>query len=109
MDHSLLAGIFEDAVILDDGEVYTWSGEIYSHDGRVPGTDIRIIPTPGHALFHCSVLFSTQEYGTVAVVGDLWWWKEDEKQETTVEALLKKSLIPTSKTGKSLLKAGRKS
>ncbi len=90
LDHSLLAGIFENAKILDDGEVYTWNGEIYSHEGIVPGTDVKIIPTPGHALFHCSVLFNTEEYGTVAVAGDLWWWQENEKQEVTAEKLLQK-------------------
>jgi len=56
LDHSLLTGIFENAKILDSGEIYSWDGKIKSHNGKVPGTDIKIIKTPGHDLFDCSVL-----------------------------------------------------
>ena len=48
IDHCLLAGIFEKAVILDDSSIYTFDGKIKGHDGKVPGTDIKIIKTPGH-------------------------------------------------------------
>ncbi|MFH1589716.1 MAG: MBL fold metallo-hydrolase, partial [archaeon] len=48
LDHCLLAGIFENASILDNSEIYTFDGKISEHEGKVPGTNIEIIPTPGH-------------------------------------------------------------
>ena len=89
LDHSLLAGIFENAKILDDGEIYSWDGKIESHDGKIPGTDIKIIKTPGHDLFHCSVLVKTEKFGKVAIVGDVFWWSDKEEQKTDKENLMK--------------------
>ena len=94
LDHSLLAGIFENAQVLDDEEVYHWDGTITEHEGKVPGTSIQIIKTPGHALFHCSVLFEDKQYGKVCVAGDLFWWWDDENQEEdvgTYEKLIEKN------------------
>jgi len=89
LDHSLLAGIFENAKILDDGEIYSWNGKIESHDGKVPGTSIEIIKTPGHDLFHCSVLAKTEKFGKVVIAGDVFWWSDKEEQKTNKESLLK--------------------
>ena len=89
-DHSLLSGVFENAKILDDSDIYQWDGKISSHNGKVPGTTIEIIKTPGHDMFHCSVLVQTNEYGKVAIVGDVFWWKDDQKQETDDKSLVKR-------------------
>ena len=89
LDHSLLAGIFENAKVLDNGEIYFWDGKIESHDGKVPGTDIEIIKTPGHDMLHCSVLVKTEEFGKVAIVADVFWWRDDEEQKTDYESLMK--------------------
>lgn len=88
LDHSLLAGIFENAKVLDNGEIYSFDGKIESHNGKVPGTDIEIIKTPGHDMFHCSVLVDTEKFGKVAIVADVFWWSDDEKQETDTQSLL---------------------
>ncbi|MDD3101746.1 MAG: MBL fold metallo-hydrolase [Patescibacteria group bacterium] len=88
-DHCLLAGIFEKAKILDADDIYSWDGKITGHNGKVPGTEIKIIKTPGHAMFHCSVLVQTKELGKTAIVGDVFWWADEEKQKTDQQSLLK--------------------
>ena len=86
-DHCLLAGIFENAVILDNGTMYSFDGRIEDHEGKVPGTDVKIIATPGHDKCHATVLVDTDK-GKVAICGDVFWWTDNEKQITTREALL---------------------
>ncbi len=89
LDHSLLVGIFENAKVLDDSEIYSWDGKIETHNGKVPGTDIEIIKTPGHDMFHCSVLVETKEFGRVAIVADVFWWRDSQQQKTDRESLIK--------------------
>lgn len=88
LDHSLLAGIFGNAEILDNGEIYSWNGEIKSHGGKVPGTEIEIIKTPGHDQFHCSVIVNAEKLGKVAVVGDVFWWRDNQEQKTDKASLM---------------------
>ena len=88
LDHSLLVGIFENAKILDNSDIYSWDGKIETHGGKVPGTDIEIIRTPGHDMFHCSVLVKTEEFGKIVIAGDVFWWADDEQQKTDRESLL---------------------
>jgi glyoxylase-like metal-dependent hydrolase (beta-lactamase superfamily II) len=89
LDHSLLTGIFENAKVLDNDTLYSFDGRIDGHKGKVPGTNIQIIKTPGHDMFHCSVLVKDKKLGNVAVVGDVFWWRDDQKQETDKESLMK--------------------
>ena len=77
-DHSLLAGIFEKAKVLNSNEVYDGDKQV-SHGYKVPGTDLKIIRTPGHSPNSVSLIVPTEE-GVYAVSGDLFWWKDDEKQ-----------------------------
>lgn len=85
LDHSLLAGIFDNAKILDNGEIYAWDSVIKDHDGKIPGTTIKIFKTPGHDPFHCSVLLNTQEYGKVVIAGDVFWWMDGIEQNIDTE------------------------
>lgn len=89
LDHSLLAGIFENAKILDNGDVFSFDGRISAHEGRMPGTNIEIIGTPGHDQFHCSVLVNTEDLGKVVIAGDVFWWTDEEEQKTDRQSLLK--------------------
>ena len=89
LDHSLLAGIFENAKILDNSDIYSFDGKIGGHEGRVPNTDIEIIKTPGHDQFHCSVLVKTEDLGKVIIAGDVFWWTDEEEQKTDKQSLLK--------------------
>ena len=88
LDHILSTGIFENARILDNGEIYSWNGKIEGHGGRVSATDIEIIKTPGHDMFHCSVLVKTKEFGIVVVAGDVFWWEDSQEQKTNKQNLL---------------------
>jgi glyoxylase-like metal-dependent hydrolase (beta-lactamase superfamily II) len=88
LDHSLLSGIFENAEILDDSEIYSWDGKISSHNQRVPGTNIEIIKTPGHDMFHGSVLVKDKKLGRVVIAGDVFWWRDNEKQEIDIGNLM---------------------
>jgi glyoxylase-like metal-dependent hydrolase (beta-lactamase superfamily II) len=87
-DHCLLAGIFENAKILDNDSIYSFDGKIISHEGKIPRTDIMIIPTPGHDQFHCSVSVDSEEYGKVIVAGDVFWWRSDDPQKTEKDDLM---------------------
>jgi glyoxylase-like metal-dependent hydrolase (beta-lactamase superfamily II) len=89
LDHSLLTGIFKNAKVMDNTDVYSWDGKIGTHNGEVPGTDIEIIKTPGHDMFHCSVLVNDKNLGKVVVAGDVFWWKDNQEQETDRGSLLK--------------------
>jgi len=88
LDHSLLAGIFENAKILDNSNVYSFDGKIAGHEGKIPNTDIEIIKTPGHDQFHCSVLVKTEDLGKVIIAGDVFWWADEEEQKTDKQSLL---------------------
>jgi glyoxylase-like metal-dependent hydrolase (beta-lactamase superfamily II) len=88
LDHCFLVGIFENAKVLDGDSIYSSDGRIASHDGKVPGTDIEIVKTPGHDQFHCSVLAKTEEFGKVIVSGDVFWWRNGEVQETNENDLI---------------------
>lgn len=88
LDHCFLVGIFENAKVLDNDSVYSSDGRISSHEGKVPGTDIEIIKTPGHDQFHCSVLANTEEFGKVIISGDVFWWRDGEVQDASEKALL---------------------
>lgn len=82
IDHSVLAGIFENATIID--ELYAYQKDaITKHNGVIPGTDLKVIRTPGHMEEHCSLIAETEK-GVYAVVGDVFWWLENQKQEVDI-------------------------
>jgi len=81
-DHVLLAGLFENAKVIDELYVY-YDGTIAKHGGVIPGTDLKVIRTPGHMEEHCSLVVPTQQ-GTYVVAGDVFWWLENEKQEVNI-------------------------
>jgi len=39
-------------------------------------------------MFHCSIFVDTEEYGNVAIVGDVFWWSDAEEQKTDKESLM---------------------
>ena len=86
-DHNYLSGIFTKARALDDGLIYDEDKEI-EHEGKIPGTSIKIINTPGHEKFHASLVVETEE-GVVVLAGDVFWWADgDEQDVSSVKALL---------------------
>jgi len=82
VDHALLAGIFENATIID--ELYIYQKDIINkHGGIIPETDLKVIRTPGHKEEHCSLIVETEK-GVYAIAGDVFWWLDDEKQEINI-------------------------
>jgi len=106
IDHSGLVGIFENATLLDDADRYTFEGGFESHSGKVPGTEIEILKTPGHDPSHCSVLAKTKD-GVVVVAEDVFWWWDEEEQKTDQESLLNRQ-DPYVKNEKDLLASRKK-
>ncbi len=104
-DHNLLAGIFENAMILDDEMIYYKDKQV-AHVGRIPGTDIKIIHTPGHDQFHGSLVVPVAE-GTAVIAGDVFWWSEEEEQKTDRKSLLNHK-DPFVKDKKALLESRKK-
>jgi glyoxylase-like metal-dependent hydrolase (beta-lactamase superfamily II) len=88
LDHSLLAGIFENAIILDNEDQYLQDGIIKRQGGNILGDGIKIIQTPGHDLFHCSVMVDTEDLGKVIIVGDVFWWMDGEEPKKDFESLI---------------------
>lgn len=88
LDHCILAGIFENAKILNDTDIISFDSNMDEHDSKVPNTEIEIVKTPGHDQFHCSVLIKTEDLGNVVVAGDVFWWTDDEDQKTDKQSLL---------------------
>lgn len=88
IDHALLAGIFCNAEIFDNSEIYLFDGRILPHEGFILGTKVRIIKTPGHDQFHCSVVVATEDMGNVVIAGDVFWWRNGEEQEADIRGLL---------------------
>ena len=88
LDHCLLAGIFEKAKILDSDDIFSFNGQIIKHKYKIPGTDIKIIKTPGHDQFHCSVLVTTKDLGKIIIAGDVFWWTAEEEQKIDKQSLL---------------------
>ncbi|MDD4290111.1 MAG: MBL fold metallo-hydrolase [Patescibacteria group bacterium] len=87
-DHSLLSGIFENAKILDNSDIISFDSNMYSHNGFIPNTNIKIIKTPGHDQFHASILVETEDLGSVVIAGDVFWWYDNEEQKIDLESLL---------------------
>lgn len=83
IDHALLAGIFENATIVD--ELYIYQKDLISeHNGIIPDTNLKIIRTPGHMHDHCSLIVKTEK-GIYAVAGDVFWWTDDQEQKVEIE------------------------
>lgn len=83
LDHTILAGIFPNAAVID-GNLFQKGTQGSVHDKAIPGTDINIIKTPGHANNHFSLLVETEK-GIVAIAGDAIWWKSDEEQIVAID------------------------
>jgi len=83
VDHSLLAGIFENAKFV------TFENLMYDKDLQlefeddVLGQDTKIIRTPGHSAEHISLIVNTDE-GKYVIAGDVFWWVDGEKQAADI-------------------------
>lgn len=81
-DHAYGAAWFPEAIVLDNDCRY--KGDVINeHDGFIPGTELAIMKTPGHASEHCSLAVPTEQ-GMVVIAGDVFWWYDEEEQSLDV-------------------------
>ena len=88
LDHILNIRLFPNCDILDGSEINR-DDKIFEYSGNIPHTNVQVIPTPGHAHEHASLLVKTDK-GNIVIAGDLFWWGEDEEQKTDYDSLIKK-------------------
>ena len=88
-DHMFLTSVFEKAMVVDGDTVYEKDNET-GYEGRVPGTSLEVILTPGHTHEHAS-LITTTDKGTIVIAGDVFLWRDEEKQQTVdIDVLINK-------------------
>jgi glyoxylase-like metal-dependent hydrolase (beta-lactamase superfamily II) len=85
-DHILNIRLFPDVPIYD-GDAINDGDKILEYSGTIPGTDVKVMATPGHNNEHASLLITT-DLGKVAVAGDVFWWPDGQNQETDRGKLL---------------------
>lgn len=74
IDHTFNHGMFKEAVLMDGRYIFE-DDLIRPHDGHVPGTDIKVVPTPGHTPDHASLMVRSKD-ANYLVAGDLFWWED---------------------------------
>ncbi|MFA6098669.1 MAG: MBL fold metallo-hydrolase [Patescibacteria group bacterium] len=83
-DHAFGAAWFPKAKLIDNDSIYD-RDRIIRHDGFVPGTELAIIHTPGHAFEHCSLAVTTDK-GMVIIAGDVFYWVDGQEQKVDVNS-----------------------
>lgn len=78
IDHAFLVALFEKAIVLDGETIYQNDLET-DYGGLLPGTSICVMPTPGHAHEHASLIMDTDQ-GKVVIAADLFWWTDEQEQ-----------------------------
>lgn len=86
LDHLLNLSHFPGTAVADGWEIY--SGDEYvAYRERLPGTGIRVLTTPGHAVEHASLVVSTDQ-GRCAIAGDVFWWDDGQERKLDADSLL---------------------
>lgn len=88
-DHFLNIRLFPEAKIYDGFLLWQSDAEV-PYTKTIPGTSIAVIPTPGHADEHCSLLVETKQ-GKVCIAADVFWWRDDEQQHTDAATLVSRA------------------
>jgi glyoxylase-like metal-dependent hydrolase (beta-lactamase superfamily II) len=105
-DHMFLSPVFEKAVFCDGDTIYEGDKET-EYEGKIPGTTIQVIPTPGHAYEHAALLVNTEK-GKVVIAADVFWWMESEEQKTGDAEFLINREDPFTKDKKALKESRKK-
>lgn len=85
-DHFLNISLFPNKDIVDGSIIWRKDEEIII-ENKIPGTDLEIIPTPGHSPEHSSILVQTQE-GIVCVAQDVFWWVDGEQSTNDYDTMI---------------------
>lgn len=86
LDHILNMRLFAEAEIIDPTYIYRGDEEI-PYGELIPGTEVEVLPTPGHTPDHGSLLVPVGTE-TWLVAGDLFWWRDGAVPRTDIESLL---------------------
>ena len=86
LDHVLNIRLFPEADIYD-GDTVNIGDKIIDYSGNIPGTEVEVVETPGHAYEHASLLVNTSQ-GKIVVAGDLFWWNDGEEPKMDKEYLM---------------------
>lgn len=105
-DHVFLSSLFDQAVIYDGNTMYK-NDEEKEFEGKLPGTTIDILFTPGHAHEHASLILNTDK-GVVVVAADVFWWTDAEEQKVDDVEVLVNRKDPFTKDEAALKKSRRK-
>ena len=105
IDHLLNIKLFPDTDVCDGWTLYRDDEEM-EISNKIPGTNVLIIPTPGHANEHVSLLVKTKT-GKICVAGDLWWWQDGAEPKLDRKSLLSLK-DPFAKDKKALLASRKK-
>jgi glyoxylase-like metal-dependent hydrolase (beta-lactamase superfamily II) len=86
LDHILNLRLFPETEVCDSSYIYRGE-EVIPYEKFVPGTNVEVLPTPGHTPDHASLL--VQADGEIwLVAGDLFWWGEGAVHGADRESLL---------------------
>ena len=86
IDHILNIRISPKTDLCDGGDMNA-DGKIFCYEGKIPGTNIQVVKTPGHATEHACLIIDTEK-GKVCIGGDLVWWVDGVEQKTDRESLI---------------------
>jgi len=86
-DHFLNIKLFPDQDLYDGSMIWKDDIEI-TYTGNIPGTEIQVLPTPGHSPEDCSLFFIEDTLGAVCIAPDVFWWEDGIQNTDTSEALL---------------------
>lgn len=86
LDHLLNIRLFPDKEVYD-GYTRNRDDQIEGYADHIPGTRLQVIPTPGHAPEHCSLLFAPGRENVI-IAGDVFWWQTGVEQRIDRESLL---------------------
>ncbi|MFW3146292.1 MAG: MBL fold metallo-hydrolase [Thermoplasmatota archaeon] len=86
LDHAMNIRMLPLVPIVDSEYLYRGI-EISRHQGCLPGTGIRILPTPGHTNDHSSLLAHSGR-GLEVICGDLFWFQEGDEPIEDMTSLL---------------------
>ncbi len=87
-DHVLNIRFLDDSIPVYEEDLVHSTGTItYFESPTIPGTDIKIVKTPGHAHEHSSLLVQDSDQ-TICIAADVFWWEEGQEPEITKEGLM---------------------
>ncbi len=86
VDHILNVKYFPNLDVYDGTTIWKDDKEYFYKD-NIPGTNIEILPTPGHSTEHSSLLVKTKD-GIVCVAADVFWWEDGKQKSDTTKDLL---------------------